>query len=74
VLLRGRWKTVSAVAPGMSAQVRRPPAGTQGPVLSLLSDLPKRLEQGTIALEVPSALSNLGGQHSKCGVHKRLTS
>jgi hypothetical protein len=67
-------QTVSAVAPGVSAQVRRQPAGTQGPVLSLLSDLPRRLEQGTIGLEVPSALSNLGGQHSKCGIHKWLTS
>jgi hypothetical protein len=47
-------KTVSAVAPGITAQVRQQPAGPEGATLSLLSDLPKRLKQGAIVLEVQS--------------------
>ncbi len=46
--------TVAAAPPGISAQVRRQPAGTEGATLSLLSDLPKRLHQGAIVLEVQS--------------------
>lgn len=54
MLLRGRCKTVSAAAPGISAQVRQQPAGPQGATLGILSDLPKRLKQGAIVLEVQS--------------------
>jgi hypothetical protein len=46
--------TVAEAPPGISAQVRRQPAGTEGATLSLLSDLPKRLKQGAIVLEVQS--------------------
>jgi hypothetical protein len=46
--------TVAEAPPGIAAQVRQQPAGTAGATISLLSDLPKRLKQGAIVLEVQS--------------------
>ena len=46
--------TVAEAPPGIAAEVRRQPAGTQGATLNLLSDLPKRLKQGAIVLDVES--------------------
>jgi len=46
--------SVAEAPPGIAAQVRQQPAGTQGATLSLLSDLPNRLKQGAIVLDVQS--------------------
>ncbi len=51
--------TVSEAPPGIAAQVRRQPAGVEGATLSLLSDLPKRLQPGAIVLEVQSGTLKL---------------
>jgi hypothetical protein len=46
--------TVAAVPPGITATVKRQPAVTEGAMLNLLSDLPDRLKQGAIVLDVES--------------------
>jgi hypothetical protein len=46
--------TVAAVPPGITATVQRQPAVAEGATLNLLSDLPDRLKQGAIVLDVVS--------------------